>query len=77
MCVCVYVCTHIYRHERNRKKLLTHVLGNPKSSFLTLKHKVHKGTRFRTKNVFIKDQQCSKDISFILDVPLSNKYSKS
>lgn len=61
----------------NQKKLLTHSLGNPKSSFSypeALKYiKVH----ILELKMFIEDQQCSKDISCILDVPLSNKNSKS
>lgn len=58
------------------KKLLTHSLGNPKLSFSYPEALTYVKVYILELKMFIEDQQCSKDTSCILDVPLSNKDSK-
>lgn len=58
-------------------KLLTHSLGNPKLSLSYPEALMYVKVYILELKVFIKDQQCSKDISHLLDVPSSNKNSKS
>lgn len=60
-----------------QEKLLTPSLENPKLSLSYPEALTYVKVYILELEVFIKDQQCSKDISRILDVPLSNKNSKS
>lgn len=56
-----------------QKKLLTHSLGNPKSSFSCPEALMCIKVRVSELRMFIRDQQRSRDVSRALNVPLSNK----